>query len=131
MFRKLTSSLSLYEDFCCEQTLPDPRTKQLFPFTEFFFFFSRFLSTSSLLPSLSHRIFLFKLPPLTLGCIAFECLLLLGTSSDYCHAYFIFLPSFCIAIASQRHDTFFAGMIVFCVPSSDICKRVSSFTQSS
>lgn len=57
--------------------------------------------------------FLFKLFPLFLACMAFECLLLLGTSSVCCHAYFILLPGLCTVIAWQRDDSFFAGIIIF------------------
>lgn len=50
---------------------------------------------------------LFKRLPLTLACTAFECLLLLVTSSGCCHAYFILLTGPCTVAASWKDGSFF------------------------
>lgn len=57
--------------------------------------------------------FLFKRLPVTLACMAFECLLLLVTSPDCCHAYLFvifFLPGLYAVTASWRDGSFFTTL---------------------
>lgn len=116
LFSKLGSSLCAV---CpCEEarattglSQASKQTSCFLPPNSLFSLFSGPLSPTELDNLLSKRL------PLTLACMAFECLLLLVTSPGCCHAYFILLTGLCTVAASWKGGSFFTvlAMAMFSV----------------